>query len=241
MCTLALMCLRMCAVRVRGQEEAGARRRGQLGAQAAALVRDLLARRRLRRLRRSGMRAGARRGLRRAAAAAAAAVLPPVPLPRRLRRRVRPPGRKRRGASHRASGVGRAAWTPALALRHPLRGCRSRRRARAGSADGPRQPWAPRATLTTTLARAPAPRPRTRRLLEWSRARGRRSRTPRTGVASLRTRSIQRDVWLVLGGRARGRSALGSPRRDATCSATIITEKKGNQGGMGAWTGRSQR
>ena len=203
----------------------------------------------LRGLRRAGQRRGlrglrrarARRGLRRAAAATAAAVLPPVPLPRRLRRRVRPPGRKRRGASHRASGVGRAAGTPALALRLPLRGRRSRRRARAGSADGPRQPWAPRATLTTALARARAPRPRTRRLLELSRARGRRLRTPRSGVASPRTRSIERDVWLVLGGRARVRSALVSPRGDATCSATVITEKKGNQGGMGAWTGRSQR
>ena len=66
-------------------------------------------------------------------------------------------------------------------------------------------------------------------------------RTPRSGVASRRTRSIERDVSLVLGGKAWVRSALVSPRRDATCSATVITDSKGNQGGMGAWTGRSQR
>ena len=202
----------------------------------------------LRGLRRAGQRRGlrglrrarARRGLRRAAAATAAAVLPPVPLPRRLRRRVRPLGRKRRGASHRASGVGRAAGIPALALRLPLRGCRSRRRARSGSADGPRQLRAPRATLTTTLARAPAPRPRTRRLLQWSRARGRRSRAPRSGVASRRTPSIQRNVWLVLGRTAGVRSAKDCQWRDATCSARCISSRKTSQRGMGAWTGQSR-
>ena len=180
-----------------------------------------------------------RRGLR---GAAAAAGLPPVAPPRRLRRRLRPRGRRRRGASPRASGVGRAAGTPALAPRLPPRGSRSRRRAGAGSASCPRHLRAPQATVSaTTLARAAAPRPRTRRLLPWSRARGRRSRTPTTGVASRRTRSIERDVSLVLGGRAWVRSALVSPRGDATCSATVITDSKGNRGGMGAWTGRSQR
>ena len=203
---MALICLRMCAGRVRGPEAAGARRRGLRGAQAAALVRDPLARRRLRRLRLSGMQAGARRGLRGAAMAVAA--LLPAPLPRRLRHRVHPPGRRRRGASHQASGVGRAAGTPALAPRLPRRRRRSRRRARAGSADGPRHLRAPRATLTTTtLARALAPRPRTRRLLDWSRARGRRARTPRSGVASRRTPSIQRNVWPVFGRKAGVRSA----------------------------------
>ena len=66
-------------------------------------------------------------------------------------------------------------------------------------------------------------------------------RTPRSGVASRRTRSIERDVSLVLGGRAWVRSAGVSPRRDATCSARVITDSKGNPGGMGAWTARSQR
>ena len=239
----APMCLRMCAGRVRKPEAAAARRRGLRGAQAAVLVPDPLARRRLRRVRLSGMQAGARRGLRRAAAAAA--VLPPVPLPRRLRRRVRPPGRRRRGASHRASGVGRAAGTLALAPPLPLRGRRSRRRARAGSAVGLRQFRALRATVTTTsmptLSRALATRPRTRRLLEWSRARGRRLRTLRSGVALRRTRSIQRNVGLVLGGTAWVRSALACRSWDATCSARFISISKGNEVGTGAWTGSSRR
>ena len=184
-----------------------------------------------------------RRGLRGAAAAAAAAAgLPPVALPRRLRRRLRPLGRRRRGASPRASGVGRAAGIPALAPRLPPRGSRSRRRAGAGSASSPRHLRAPRATVsTTTLARARAPRPRTRRLLEWSLARGRRSRTPRAGVASRRTRSIERDVWLVFGRTAGVSSARVRQCRDATCSAGRMSSSKGNEGGMGAWTGRSRR
>ena len=184
-----------------------------------------------------------RRGLRGAAAtAAAAAGLPPVALPRRLRRRLRPLGRRRRGASLRASGVGRAAGTPALAPRLPLRGSRSRRRAGAGSASCPRHLRAPQATVSaTTLARAAAPRPRTRRLLPWSRARGRRSRTPTTGVASRRTRSIQRNVWLVLGRTAGVSSAQECQRGDATYSARRISSSKGHEGGLGAWTGRSHR
>ena len=172
----------------------------------------------------------------------AVAALLPAPLPRRLRHRVHPPGRRRRGASHQASGVGRAAGTPALAPRLPRRRRRSRRRARAGSADGPRHLRAPRATLTTTtLARALAPRPRTRRLLEWSRVRGRRSRTPRSGVASRRTPSIQRNVWPVLGRTAGVRSANLGEWRDATCSAGRISRSKTRQGGMGAWTGQFRR
>ena len=183
-----------------------------------------------------------RRGLRGAAAAVAVAGLPPVAPPCCLRRRLRPLGRRRRGASPRASGVGRAAGTPALAPRLPPLGSRSRRRAGAGSASSPRHLRAPRATLTTTtLARALAPRPRTRRLLEWSRVRGRRSRTPRSGVASRRTPSIQRNVWPVLGRTAGVRSANLGEWRDATCSAGRISRSKTRQGGMGAWTGQSRR
>ena len=187
-----------------------------------------------------------RRGLRGAAAAAvaaaAAAGLPPVAPPCRLRR-LRPLGMCRRGASHRASGVGRAAGTPALAPRLPLRGRRRRRRAGPGSASVPRHLRASRATVTTTttLAQALAPRPRTRRLLEWSRARGRRSRTPRSGVASRRTPSIPRGVWPVLGRSAGVRSAKVGEWRDATCSAGRISRSKTRQGGLGAWTGESQR
>ena len=197
--------------------------------------------RRARRPRKWVMRRGLR-GAAAAAAAAAAAGLPPVAPPRRLRRRLRPLGRWRRGASQRASGVGRAAETPALAPRLPPRGSRRRRRAGAGSASGPRHLRAPRATLTTTtLARALAPRPRTRRLLEWSRVRGRRSRTPRSGVASRRAPSISRGVWPVLGRSAGVRSAKVGEWRDATCSAGRISRSKTRQGGLGAWTGQSQR
>ena len=235
-CTLAPMSLRMCAGGVRGQEGAGARRGALRGPRAAALVRGPPARRRLRRVRRSGVQAGARGSLRRAVAAAAAA-LPPVPRPRRLRRRARPPGRRRRAASLRASGAGPAARALASAPRPPLQGGRARRRAGARSAGG----RALLATLTTArLAGALAPRPRAGRLLEWSQARGRRSRTP-SGVASRRMLSIQRDVWLVLGGVAWVRSAEVHQRRNATCSARRISVSKESRGGMGAWTGQSQR
>ena len=241
-CTLAPMSLRTCAGRMREPEEAGARRRGLRGAQAAALVQDLLARRRLRRVRRSGMQAGARRGLRRAAAAAAAAAeLPPVPLPRRLRRRARPPGMRRRVASHRASGVGRAAGILALATGTlGLRGSRSRRRAGARSAGCPRQLGQARATMMTTLAGPRAFRPRTRPLLGSSQALGRRLPTA-IGFALRRKRSIKRNVWLVHGGMARARSAAVCPRRAATCSARGTSASKGQRGGMGASTGQSRR
>ena len=234
------MCLRMCAGRVRGPEAAGARRRGLRGAQAAALVRDPLARRPLRRLRLSGMQAGARRGLQGAAMAAAAALLP-APLPRRLRRRVRSPGSRRRGASHRASGVGRVAVILALATGTPaLRGSRRRHCAGARNAGCPRQLRAARATRTTTLAGPRAFRPRTRLLPRSSQAWERRLPTA-SGIALRRKRSMKGNVWLVLGGMAWVRSAAVCPRRDAACSARGTSTSKGQRGGMGAWTEKSRR
>ena len=187
----------------------------------------------------SGMQAGARRGLRGAAMAAAA--LLPARLPRRLRRRVRPPGSRRRVASHRASGVGRVAGILALATGTPaLRGSRSRRRAGARSAGCPRLLWAARATRTSTLAGPRASRPRTRLLPRSSQAWGRHLPTA-SGIALRRRRSMKGNVWLVLGGMEWVRSAAVSPRRDAACSARGTSASKGQRGGMGAWTGQSRR
>ena len=190
---------------------------------------------------RGPMKSGARRGLRglRGAAMVAAALLP-APLPRRLRRRVRPLGTGRRVASHRASGVGRAAGIPALATGTPaLRGSRSRHRAGARSAGCPRQLGQARATMMTTLAGPRAFRPRTRPLLGSSQALGRRLPTA-IGFALRRKRSIKRNVWLVHGGMARARSAAVCPRRDAAFSARGTSASKGQRGGMGASTGQSR-
>lgn len=191
---------------------------------------------------RGPMKSGVRRGLRGLrGAAAAAAVLLPAPLLRRLRRQVRPPGRRRRVASHRASGVGRAAESLALATGTPaLRGSRSRHRAGARSAGCPRQLRAAHATRTTMLAGPWAFLPRIRRLLESSQARERRPPTA-SGFASRRTRSIKRTVWLVLGGAVWVRSAALCPRMGATCSARSTSPSKGQKGGMGAWTVQSPR
>ena len=122
-------------------------------------------------------------------------------------------------ASHRASGVGRVAGTPALATGAPaLRGSRIRYCAGARSAGCPRQLQAARATRTTTLAGPRAFRPRTRLLPRSSQAWGRRLPTA-SGFASRRKRSMKGNVWLVLGGVARVRSAAVCQRRDAPCSA----------------------
>ena len=203
-------CLRMCVRRARGPMKSGARR---------------------------GLRGP--RGLRGAEAAAAA--LPPAPLPRRLRRRVRPPGSRRRGASHRASGVGRMAGILALATGTPaLRGSRSRHRAGARSAGCPRQLRAARATRTTTLARPLAFRPRTRRLLESSQARGRRSRGT-NGVALRQKTLTPRSAWLGRGGTELAGNAGARQSRDAGISAGSISSSNTKMVGMGVWTGPSRR
>ena len=166
-----------------------------------------------------------------------AAALLRAPLARRLRRGVRQLGRRRRGASPRASGAGRAARIPALAQRPLIWGSSSRRRAGARSAGRPRPLRLACATTTTaTLAGVRALRARISRLLESSPAQGRRARTP-SGSASRRPRSIPRSVWPVLGGRALARSARRFPRQDAMCFARVISTSKRNPGGMGAWTG----
>ena len=194
---------------------------------------------------RGPMKWGVRRGLRdprglRGAAMAAAALLP-APLPRRLRRRVRPPGRRRRGVSHRASAVGRVAGRLALATGSlALLGSRSRHRAGAGSAGGPRHLRAARATRTTTLAGPRAFRPRTRRLLESSQARGRRSRWT-NGVASRQNPLTPRSAWLVPGGTELAGNAGACRSWDAVICVGCISSSNARMVGMGVWTGPSRR
>ena len=197
---------------------------------------------------RGPMNLGVRRGLRglrgprglRGMAMAAAALLP-APLPRRLRRRVRPPGSRRRGASHRASGVGRVAGILALATGTPaLRGSRSRHRAGARSAGCPRRLWAARATRTTTLAGPRAFRPRTRLLLESSQARGRRSRGT-NGVALRQKTLTPRSAWLGRGGTELAGNAGARQSRDAGICAGSISSSSTGMVGMGVWTGPSRR
>ena len=207
-------CLRMCVRRARGPMKSGVRRglRGPWGP----------------------------RGLRGVAMAAAA--LLPAPLPRRLRRRVRPPGSRRRGASHRASGVGRVTGIPALVTGTPaLRGSRQRRRRRegAGSAGGPRHLRAARATRTT-LAGPRAFRPRIRRLLESSQARGRRSRRT-NGVASRHPRLTPLSAWLVPGRTELADNAGACRSWNAGICAGCISSSNTKMVGMGVWTGPSRR
>ena len=184
---------------------------------------------------RGTMKSGARRGLRglRGAAMVAAALLP-APLPRRLRRRVRPLGTGRRVASHRASGVGRAAGIPALATGTPaLRGSRSRHRAGARSAGCPRQLGQARATMMTTLAGPRAFRPRTRPLLGSSQAWGRRLPTA-IGFA-LRRKTIDPKKCLA---RTWGDGAGAQCRSLPAQGCDVFCKRHFGQQGTKGWHGR---